>query len=70
MGQQLQLHLVVEPNNYDETLEYSFSKAPGGIDIISVSPELVVTPISRGESYVLVTSSRTHKEAGCYVEVR
>ncbi|MBR3068168.1 MAG: hypothetical protein IKG77_10550 [Prevotella sp.] len=70
MGQQLQLQLVVEPSDYDETLEYSFSKAPGGIDIISVSPELVVTPVSRGESYVLITSSRTHKQVGCFVEVK
>ena len=70
MGQQLQLQLVVEPSDYDETLEYSFSKAPGGIDIISVSPELVVTPVSRGESYVLITSSRPHKQVGCFVEVK
>jgi hypothetical protein len=70
MGQQLQLQLVVEPSNYDETLEYSFSKPSGGVDIIYVSPELLVSPVSRGKSYVLVKSTRTGKEAGCYVEVR
>ena len=70
MGSRYQLHLIVEPNNHDEKIHIDAAKDPGGIEIIRVSQELIVTPIRRGTALVLLTSSRTHKKAQCQIEVR
>ena len=70
MGSSYQLHLIVEPQNHDEKILIDAAKDPGGIEIIRVSPELIVTPIRRGTALVLLTSSRTHKKAQCQIEVR
>lgn len=69
MGSRYQLHLIVEPQNHDEKIHIDAAKDPGGIEVIRVSPELIVTPIQRGTALVLITSSRTKKETQCQIEV-
>ena len=69
MGSTYQLQLKVEPEDYNEVLSVSVAKNVDGLDVVSVSPELVVTPIRQGKVLIQVTSNRTHHEAHCYIDV-